>query len=146
MRTILLLAAFTFVLFSQKPPEPSGSKPAEEKKPEVPPDEAASEAARKIEDPVKKLVELNGILARFPKTELKQDLHNEIFKATLKAYPQDRAKILRAANGYVKATSKESRKYSNDNVAGSLREIYWRTQRITRAKPLPGIGLKARRG
>ena len=82
-----------------------------------PPDESAFAAARKIEDPSKKLSALQEILASFPKTRLEPAVRAEILRAAVKARPQDKKFIMDAAKADLKTARKESRADRNNQIA-----------------------------
>lgn len=107
-----ILAAGALVIFFRIPnirvpqKEDSGEVPqtATPGKTDSQPDQSAFYRTYGIDDPAKKIAALDKFLSDFPKSSYIGSAKREIFRATVKLWPQDRKKVFDAANSLM-ATS-----------------------------------------
>lgn len=102
------------LLFSQATaPKPDAPEQA------VPPESKALTDARKVEDPEKRIAALRDVIRRFPKHNVSEGARHTILETTAAKFPNDTARVLAAAEDFIKRVNKGSRR-SARNAAATL--------------------------
>ncbi|HEY7547841.1 MAG TPA: tetratricopeptide repeat protein, partial [Blastocatellia bacterium] len=126
---LMILSLCAMQIQAQQPAQekPKDEK-AEEKKPQPPPrpqpppEYMAFSRANQISDPEKRIEALEKVLADFPKAEpfVISMIHQAIFSSVVKAWPDQKDKILAQAQKYLDATPENNRGSAYNSVASIL--------------------------
>lgn len=96
--------------------------PSSAQSPSMPADQKAFGDALRIKEPDKKIEALEKFLADFPRSGIAASAHQAIFDTLVKAYPDQKEKILERANRAVESAQEFSKPFIYESIATKLFE------------------------